>query len=424
MNPTPPRRVLMVAFHFPPQQGSSGILRTMAFARHLPALGWQPTVLTAHPRAYPARDDSAATPPVEVMRAFALDSARHLSIKGRYTRWSALPDRWVTWVLGAVPAGWRTVRRQRPALIWSTYPIASAHLIGLLLHKLTGLPWIADLRDPMTEPAYPRDRLTWRAYRWIEQRMARHCSRMVFTTPGALRTYQARYPDLAPRCVLIENGYDEEHFRDLPAPPPRMPGEPLRLLHSGIIYPLERDPGPLFAALGALRRQGVISPATLRIMLRAPVHDALLRTLAAQHGLEGIVEIGAHLPYQQALAEMLAADGLLLLQAADCNDQIPAKLYEYLRARRPILALTDAAGDTAAAMRAAGLDTVAQLDDATAIAQMLQRFLAMLMEGNAPLPSEAASRAHSRQARSGRLAALFDEVCAEAAATKASPGRR
>ena len=58
--------------------------------------------------------------------------------------------------------------------------------------------------------------------------------------------------------------------------------------------------------------------------------------------------------YGEALAEMISSDALLILQASNCNDQIPAKLYECLRARRPILGLTDPAGDTAAALRAAG----------------------------------------------------------------------
>jgi len=404
----------MVAFHFPPQRGSSGIQRTLKFAHYLPALGWQPLVLSAHPRAYADAGGEAYQGPARVTRAFALDSARHLALRGRYSRWTALPDRWSSWLLGAVPAAWRLVRRERPRLIWSTYPIATAHLVGLAVHRLTGLPWIADLRDPMIDDAYPTDPWARRAASWVERRTVRHCARAVCTTPGAVRSYRQRYPDLPPeRFCLIENGYDEEEFAQAAAAP-RRSGGPFMLLHSGVVYPSERDPGALFAALARLARAGVLTPDNFRLVLRAPVHDDLLAGLAQAHGIGALVQIAPALPYRQALEEMLGADGLLVLQAANCNDQVPAKLYEYLRAMRPVLSLTDPAGDTAGLMRAAGIDTMAPLDDADAIAQALARFLALARAGRAPLAPPAFVAAQARQARTVQLAALFEDVAGAA----------
>ena len=104
---------------------------------------------------------------------------------------------------------------------------------------------------------------------------------------------------------------------------------------------------------------------------------------------------------------MLAADGLLVLQAANCNDQVPAKLYEYLRARRPILALTDLAGDTAAVLRDAGVDTIAPLDSQDDIAELLMRFLDLLRQQRAPMAKEAKVAAASRRARTGELASVL-----------------
>lgn len=417
------KRVLMIAFHFPPQRGSSGIQRTLQFVRRLPALGWQPLVLSAAPRAYESTgpDQLHEIPPsVPVRRAFALDTARHLAFRGRYLGWSALPDRWVTWLLGAVPAGLALIHRQRPLAIWSTYPIASAHLIGLVLRRLTGLPWIADLRDPMIDASHPSGRARRRAAAWVEARTVHACSVAVCTTPGAVRSYQARYPHLpATRFRLIENGYDEAAFAGL-MPGPRAPG-PLRLLHSGIVYPSERDPGPLFAAVAALRARGHIGAASFRLVLRAAVHEDFLRQLAQQHGIADLVEIAPALPYRAALSEMLAADALLLLQAANCNDQVPAKLYEYLRARRPLLALTDAAGDTAALLRDCGIDTVGPLDDSARIEALLERFLDGVRAGQAPLAAPAAVHACERGARAAQLALLLGEVVAQAAKSSKAP---
>jgi hypothetical protein len=89
-------------------------------------------------------------------------------------------------------------------------------------------------------------------------------------------------------------------------------------------------------------------------VLRATGCDDCLRGLLGQLRIDDIVMLEPRVGYREALAEMLAADGLLVLQAANCNYQVPAKLYEYLRARRPILALTDAAGDTAQTLADAG----------------------------------------------------------------------
>jgi hypothetical protein len=109
---------------------------------------------------------------------------------------------------------------------------------------------------------------------------------------------------------------------------------------------------------------------------------------------------------------MISADGVVLLQAATCNYQVPAKLYEYLRARRPILALTDPRGDTAAILRSAGVDTIAPLDSKDAIARLLQRFLCMLDERSVPLPREEKVASASRQGRALELSRVLDAIAA------------
>src|SRR5262245_40662576 len=184
------RKILMVAFHYPPCHGSSGVQRTLAFSRHLPEYDWRPIVLTAHPRAYPqTRPEQLADVPTDltVERAFALDTGRHLAIRRVHVKWTALPDRWISWWLGAVPAGLAPIGRHRPDLLWSTHPLATAHLIGLTLHRLSGIPWVADFRDPMFEhdpitgEVYPFDPQTRRAYGWIERHTIARCARAVFT---------------------------------------------------------------------------------------------------------------------------------------------------------------------------------------------------------------------------------------------------
>ena len=414
------QRVLMVAYHFPPLAGSSGIQRTLRFVQHLPAFGWQPIVLSASPRAYErtSTDLDAEVPAgTIVQRAFALDTARHLALKGRYIGAMARPDRWASWKYDAIRQGLQMIRKHRPAVIWSTYPIATAHVIGAELHRRTGIPWIADFRDPMAQDGYPADPLTWAQYQAIEQGALENAALSVFTTPGAARVYRERYPACAGRVDVIENGFDEESFAGVEgrgAARPTAAAGPIVLLHSGIIYPEERDPTHLIEALKLLVDAGRLKPGQLLVRFRAPVHDALLRDLAAAAGVSAFVETCPPIPYQAALAEMLAADALLVIQASSCNEQIPAKIYEYLRAGRPILCLSDPLGDTIGVMRRAGLDSSASLASVSEIAQLLQRLLDGSLTNQLPDPAQVG--ASSRKGRTAALAAQLRRVVDEHAA--------
>ncbi|MGK5080810.1 glycosyltransferase [Janthinobacterium sp. HLX7-2] len=414
----------MIAYHFPPLAGGSGILRTLGFARHLPECGWQPLVLSPSAGAYAQQGPSQLAQigaHTTVRRTLALDAARHLAIGGRYPRCLALPDRWSSWWLSAVPAGLRLIRQYRPDAIWSTYPIATAHLIALTLQKISGLPWIADQRDPMLDDSdalapYPSEARLHRMHAWIEQRIAARSAAIVCTTPGAMAAHQRRLAQVPRgRFCLIENGHDDDAYANAGHAPtalhaPRGQRSRFLLLHSGVIYPSERDPQPLFEALARLRREGALHAQNFQLLLRATGHDAWLAGLLAKYGIADLVSLAPLQPHHAALQEMQGADGLLLLQAANCNAQIPAKLYEYLRCRRPILALTDLAGDSAAKLRHCGIDTIGQLASSADCARALLRFLALARQGRAPLASHAAIALQSRQERCNALADLLDQV--------------
>jgi glycosyltransferase involved in cell wall biosynthesis len=409
-------RALLIAYHFPPFGFSSGVQRTLKNVQYLPDFGWTPMVLTTHERAYPSvRYDQLAEVPADVIvkRAFCFDTARHFAIGTRYLRLLALPDRWATWWLSGVWSGLRMIRRHRPDVIWSTYPIATAHLISRTLHRLTTLPWVADIRDSMTEENYPKDPAQYRVVKWLEERVIREASCAVFTTPGAVQMHRKRYPDVPERRFrVIENGYDEENF-ERAASAVRTDSKPyLTLLHSGILYPGERDTRPFFGALSDLKSRGLVSAERLRVVLRATAHDAYQAEQITHYGVGDIVRLEPAIGYEAALAEMQSVDGLLVFQAANCNHLIPAKLYEYLRARRPIFALSDDAGDTAALLRRVGVGIVTPLEDRARIQADLIDFLAAVRESRAPVASVADVQRYSRRERAHELATLFDEIVA------------
>jgi glycosyltransferase involved in cell wall biosynthesis len=405
----------MIAYHFPPVHGSSGVQRTLKFSQYLPDYGWEPIVLTVNPKAYERTDASQlseVSDDVVVRRAPTLDTARHLAIRRAYPRLLALPDRWVTWWLAAVPVGLRLIRKYRPNVIWSTYPIATAHLIGLTLHYLSGIPWLADFRDSMTEEDYPRDRATRWVYRWIERHTVASCSRAVFTAPGTVRMYSERYPELpSSRWRLILNGYDEENFREAErsAKSSDSNRNHILLVHSGLLYPSERNPDAFLWALKDLLNSGQISPQNLKVSLRASGYTDHYQRLITELGIQDIVSLESAIPYVAALEEMINADGLLLFQASNCNHQVPAKLYEYLRAGRPILALTDPTGDTASLLAKVSSATIAPIDSRERIAPTLLEFLQAIRNGKVTGHGIDLAQ-YSRRARTKELAQLFDEL--------------
>ena len=407
--------VLIIAYHFPPQAGSSGLLRSLKYCRYLPGFGWQPAVLTPHPRAYEKIDEKSLNSipeGVPVFRAFALDTKKHVSIGGRYLRYMALPDRWASWVIGGVPTGMRVVRERKTDVLYSTFPIMSAAVIGLWLQRFTGLPWVLDLRDPMSQEDYPHDPLVRRVWSKVERACMRRVSRVIFTAEATRRIYLERYPEyLKPEmCVLISNGYDEPDFQDLqiPAPGPVPSGRPIRLVHSGLVYPVERDPRPMFSAVGRLKKMGRISANGFQIVFRAPGSEDLYRKLLAERDIEDIIVLEPHMPYKQALQECADADGLLLFQAADCDMQIPAKAYEYLRIGKPILALTTHTGNTAALLREVGGATIVNIASEDEIYEGLSAFIDALRVGTHPFPDKEKIRRYTREAQAGQLAMVLD----------------
>ena len=163
--------------------------------------------------------------------------------------------------------------------------------------------------------------------------------------------------------------------------------------------------------LNFLRRQYELAVARLsKRLVEIYQNDDVttLDVLISSGSVADMIELLPHVPYRDALREMACADGLLLIQGSNCNEQVPAKLYEYLRARRPLIALTDSAGDTATVLRATGVDAIARLDSAADIARVLSRFVQGARQGM--LATDSAIAQASRSGRAGQLAALLDRV--------------
>lgn len=343
------RHVLFVSFHYPPESGSSGVLRSLKYTRYLVDLGWRATVLCPALSAYETIDDDLVRQVpgrVRVVRTPYRNSRRHFSIRGHYPALLALPDVWIGWLPWAVAAGLRVSRQDPFEVIYSTSPPATAHLVGRTLAKRLKKPHVVDFRDPWfedpPEPGAPAGTLFRRTDEWLERGVVEKSVHVVTTTEALRDSLAERYRTVPPRrFTVIPNGYDEADFVPLPDPTPS--SDRLRIVHAGSINPAFRDPVPLFKAIRAAADERRLDPARLAIRFLGGgpyAQSSGLAAAVAEAGLRGSVEFVPRVPYAQALAELARADVLLLLQASeDTRGLVPAKLYEYLRMQRPVLAL-------------------------------------------------------------------------------------
>ena len=416
---SPRRSVLMLAFQFPPYEESTGSQRILGFVRHLPALGWSPIVVTARLSAYPqinTRSSETLPPETTVLRAFAFDVKRALSFRGIYPRTLSTPDRWNSWIVGSVATGLRAIRKNRPSAIWATFPLPSALVAGIVLTRLTGLPLVADLRDPILYETWPDGAWERKVYGVIERALVRNAAAIVLTTPGARRLYQERYPQHAQKFHTIANGMDPvDDTARTTTPEPDASQRPITLVHSGLMEMPDRDPTAFFAALRDLATQGDLANHRVRVVLRASGRESLYNEMLRANGVSELVEIAPRVSRADAVAEMHSASALLLFQGKHCNRQIPAKAYEYLILGKPIVCLADRGGDTHALVHDEWhVPYCADMEDPGDIARTLRAFLDDTRRGTVYAPPVALRERHTRRAQAVALGDLLESVARRA----------
>jgi glycosyltransferase involved in cell wall biosynthesis len=339
--------ILMIAYHYPPEGSSSGVLRTLKFSKYLPRHGWTPHVLTLRDQVYRVRDEGLCAdipPEAQVHRTRGFDSAWALSVRGRHLAMFSVPDRFIGWLPFGIARGLSVIRRFGVRALFSTSPVPTAHLIAGALKRLTGLPWIADFRDPWIEDG--QDPMPGSLRHAVESRLERavvgRADRVVTTTPYLRGDFLARYPDLSPDKVqVIYNGYDESDFLHLPTPPKEPQFE---LLHAGLVTRDYRNPAPILEAVARLIASGAMARERTRIVFLGAAGffaSGPGRSIVQGLGLEDVVEVSPRIPNRDTLLRLRRASCLLILQASDdTRSLIPAKAFECLRVERPILALT------------------------------------------------------------------------------------
>jgi len=427
--------VLQIAYYFPPM-GGAGVQRALKFSKYLPEFGVTPVVLAAHDPDYVSDASLAA----EVPAGLAVHRVPHRALLQRLVQWrrrraaqgrpgaeqavsataahaaasswrdallrgyAALqfPDDKAGWARRAIDDGRRILREQRIDLIFSSSPPVSAHALGARLSRESGIPWVADYRDLWTEIS-SQGAPAWRCAldRRTESTWLRQAAGVVTVSPSWQRMLAQRVSSSCP-VAFIPNGYDEADFAALR--PAAAAGDPADfvLVHTGTFYG-PRDPGGLLDGVALYLKQAARPTRRLRVRLVGNMgarFDARLRQFDAL--FPGVVERVPYLPHRDALAELVRADALLLVvggwQGAAGAGLLPGKIFEYLRAGKPMLLLGDERGDAAELVRRHAGSWVVDEAQPMAIAQALRAMV------------ETAPRISSGLQRAGSLDEIREDV--------------
>ncbi len=433
----PHRRVLMIAYAFPPT-GGPGVQRSAKFAKYLPQFGWLPTVWTVDDAVGLPRDESLCEDiPAEVavcgrspgsgilamrrtLRGFVnpragegLTTAASRFVKAidwRLESWvaaTAFPDDCIAWAKRSVRPLLHRLGNEPIEAIYSTYSPASNHWLGLELKRRTNLPWAADFRDLWTDDCRYREPSAQRraAHRRLEQQILETADVVIGVTPRQTAILAERVTTQRKKFITITNGFDPADFDGLPQEAPTRRGE-FVLSYVGR-FDLSQTSEAWFAALR--RFVAELGEQASQFLFR--IVGSVNRTAQARLVATGArCEFAGYVPHREAITAMCDADALLLNAPTGPNGDsvIRAKVFEYLASRRPILCVGPRGGECERIVRSCAAGVTAGFEE-DAILRGLHR-LFDAWRADSPLSGAAPERIaeYSRIELSRRLAGVLD----------------
>lgn len=371
--------VLFITYYFPPA-GGPGVQRVLKFLKYLREFGWTPIALVPDGAEYPARDESLVKElpedliirrapifePYDLYRKFtgkqkgvSLDvnvikeegakrsTSEQLAELIRATIF--IPDARIGWLLNAVREGRRILHEYPIRAIYSSSPPYTPALVARRLHRLSKIPWVAGFRDPWT--GFHNTPNRWALPRAIDRSLERsvfkEANLVEVAWKGIANDALKKYPELLrEKFIHIPNGFDSADF---PEPDIRKRAErphnaKCTITYSGSLYG-PRNPLSFLKAVELLIERLEIDPEKmkLRFMGRfgAEIHEMLER--AAIHSM---IEKIDYVPHARAVELLLDSDALLLIvdEVPSVAEIVPGKVYEYLGAMRPLIAIAPPEG--------------------------------------------------------------------------------
>jgi glycosyltransferase involved in cell wall biosynthesis len=301
-------------------------------------------------------------------------------------------------------------------MLYSTSPGPVAHLIAMKLATKYNIPWVADFRDPWayaswTHKVRPMELLNMR----LEKKVLARADRLIITLPKLINEFKTIEKKFNPaRCSLILNGYDEEDFKDIS---PHI-FEQFTIVYTGRLSHPRRSPYHLFDALSSLFQEFPDLKSKIRVVFTGRTSSSVTR-LVKEYKLKDCVEMKGYLEHKKALSYICGASVLFLLAVEtkgtgkpfQGKDVISLKLFEYLRAKRPILALVPEDSDSARIVQDTRSGVVVEPTDYQKAKKVILDMYEKYREGELKLRSnDSLIQKYERKVLTERLAEIFDDL--------------
>ncbi|HRR10357.1 MAG TPA: glycosyl transferase family 1 [Rhodothermales bacterium] len=421
---TPHLRVLVIAYYFPPM-GGSGVQRITKFVKYLTQFGWEPEVLTVEPQGYYAYDESLMEeiPDVPIHRVASKDLNRLFkkgttitmpgaSVQRKWSwlsGWAMIPDSKIGWKADAVEAGKKILDNKRFDMIFSTAPPFTVHLVAMELSQYSGVPFIADFREPWLDNSrlkMPTQRHK-RKHLELETEVVKHASRLVTINRGIKEGLIQRHTGAGGynTIQIIPHGFDPEDF---PVHGTYMDGI-MRFVYSGMFYDVQKPDTFLHAFQDFINRRPDAAHHVLAefVGLTPEGGPELVQKLK----LEDHVVFEGYIPHRLAVQKIWLADVLWMTlgDQPHVEKMSTSKLYEYFGTQKPILGLVPE-GEEAHQIRAYGAGVVVEPNDIRATSRAIEQYYDLWRKRALPRPDVGFVERFDRRLLTRELAKVMSGV--------------
>ena len=372
----------MIAYNYPPLAGM-GMQRNLKLAKYLSYFGWKPIILTVstsivrHIKSqYWFCDESEGDlPNVDIIRtkffsrnllsknltrftrrtrnkkhlnhlhANKLDNSGNMIktfFRSFYNNWIMFPDNAIEWYPFAVKRSLDYIKKNDVSLLFSTSLPMTSHIVANTISKKTGIPWIADFRDPWSDSHYDsKGTLRKRLDKLIEIKVINRADALTTVSEPLKQQLLKCHSKFKDKIFVIYNGYDPDDYGPLKIDS----SAHFNITFTGRMYDIDfqrkgRTPELLFQALQQLNKEGRIDLGKVKVNIYGEYPNELYE-LISKYQVQDAVKCLGSVPFRDSFAAQQHATILLLLNWDDSDYKgiITGKIFEYLGARKPILAI-------------------------------------------------------------------------------------
>jgi len=406
-------KALIITYYWPPA-GGSGVQRWLYFVKYLHEFGIEPIVFTADNPNYPIIDKDLANnipPQTEIIHQRIWEPNSLLGKKNKKTAAGFLqqnpskiqkltqyiranyfiPDARKFWISPSVRKLKKYLKQHPVDWIITTGPPHSVHLIGQKLKKQTNTKWLADFRDPWTEIDYfhqlPLTKKSLKKHHFLEQKILSNAD--LVTVVG--NVMHEKYAAINPNCAVISNGFDDNGVgekTDLDSL--------FTLTHIGMLN-ADRNPSIFWKTISEIVDENQEFASKLKINLIGKIADEVKESIR-KYDIEKYISYTNYIPHNSVLKHQKKSQVLLLFinQVPYAKGIITGKVFEYLQAQRPILALAPIDGDLATIINKSKSGKVIAFDDLVSLKSTILSYFELYLKDNLQVASKNISIYHRK----------------------------